>query len=83
MRNLRLRMGFSYAQGTTWWDDVNVTAEKPLVATIDLPASRLSPASGVVPVTIINREASRQKIAVQLVLDDQKTSQAVELTGAL
>ena len=81
MRNLRLRMGFSYAQGTTWWDDVNVTAEKPLVAAIDLPTSRLSPAGGVVPVTIINRETSHQKIAVQLTLDDQKASQAVELTA--
>src|SRR4051794_6122687 len=25
MTNLRLRMGFSYASGTTWWDDVSVT----------------------------------------------------------
>jgi hypothetical protein len=29
---LRLRLGFSYSYGTAWWDDVTVTAERPLVS---------------------------------------------------
>ena len=52
---VRLRLGFSYAQGTCWWDDVVLGVEKTLVARVDLPGQRLSPAAGAVPIVILNR----------------------------
>ena len=81
MTNLRLRMGFSYSQGTTWWDDASVTAEKPLVAVIDLPQPRLSPASGTVPVRILNREGSHAAVTISVALGKQTQSLDVTLTG--
>ena len=46
---LRLRLGFSYSQGSCWWDDASVQFEKPLVARLDLATARLSPAAGAAP----------------------------------
>jgi hypothetical protein len=33
---MRLRLGFVYAHGTIWWDDVTAQAERPLVARVGL-----------------------------------------------
>jgi hypothetical protein len=81
--NLRLRMGFSYSQGTVWWDDVSVTSELPLVVSADLPQPRLSPASGTVPVRIINREASHDRVHLMAMLGVLSSTMRVDLSGEL
>jgi hypothetical protein len=68
MANVRLRAGFSYAQGTCWWDDFTVTAQQPVVARIDLPDERLSPAAGTIPIGILNRDGTHEKIHIAVSL---------------
>ena len=52
MTNLRLRMGFSYAQGTTWWDDASGDAEQPLVVIDRSSHAAFEPGQWNVPVRI-------------------------------
>ena len=42
--SMRLRLGFSYAKGICWWDDVTVTPKYPLSTRLDLAEPRISPA---------------------------------------
>jgi len=79
---LHLRLGFSYSLGTCWWDDVTVRAERPLVARIDLPSARLSPAMGAVPVTILNRGARKAPVSLTLSGAGGAAKTEVALTGA-
>jgi hypothetical protein len=79
---LRLRMGFSYCRGILWWDDVRVTTDTPLALRVDLPNGRLTPASGAVPVTILNRAATRGEQRVRLLLGAKEITQTVQLDGS-
>lgn len=77
---LRLRLGFSYASGTCWWDDLTVQALTPLVARVDLPDDFWEPAEAI-PVLLLNREQSRQTVRVSLRLGSATGSATVTLTG--
>jgi hypothetical protein len=81
MTNLRLRMGFSYSQGTIWWDDVTVTAENPIVAVIQMSQPRLSPASSEIPVNVLNRTGLRERMMLEVTLGKQKNTLNVDLNG--
>jgi hypothetical protein len=78
---LKLRLGFSYSQGTVWWDDVTVRAVKPLVCRLDLPEARLTPAMKTIPVTILNRDAAKGPVTVHLMLGKKSTDAKVSLNG--
>ena len=78
---LRLRLGFSYAQGTCWWDDVALRFEQPLVARIDLASPRMSPAMKAVPVVVLNRTRERAQVELQVVAGKQSAKAAAQLTG--
>ncbi|MEO6436036.1 MAG: hypothetical protein ABIP55_09770 [Tepidisphaeraceae bacterium] len=75
---LHLRMGLSYSHGTCWWDDVTVTAKKPLVCRIDLSSARLSPAMKTLPIQILNRDRAKRRVTVRV----GKEGVTVPLTGA-
>jgi hypothetical protein len=79
--NLRLRIGFSYSNGTTWWDDVSVTAEKALVARLDLNEPVVSPAMKAIPVSILNRGEARDRATVRVTMGDASNAADVQLTG--
>jgi hypothetical protein len=79
--HMRLRLGFSYSRGMAWWDDVTVEAAQPLVARLELPSPRISPARRGIPVTILNREQQRGPAEVQVTLGEQTRQQRVRLTG--
>lgn len=78
---LRVRLGFSYSQGTCWWDDVTVTAEREMVCRIDLPDARLSPARATIPVAILNRDKRQGAVDVRVTLNGVKSDRNVMLTG--
>ncbi len=78
---LRLRLGFSYAKGTCWWDDVSVRAVKPLVCRIDLADTRLSPALSALPVSILNRERREGQATLAMSLGKATSQMNVKLTG--
>jgi hypothetical protein len=77
----RVRVGFSYAKGTCWWDDVTVKPRQPLAARLDIDEARLSPAMQTLPVLIVNREARQGPARVKLALDKQIIEQEVTLDG--
>jgi hypothetical protein len=52
---MRLRLGFWDGQGTVGFDDMQLSSLTPVACRIDLPWGELMPASGVVPIRIINR----------------------------
>lgn len=79
--NLRLRLGFSYARGTCWWDDIEVQALSPLVARIELPTARLVPATAALPITILNRAATRGPARIRVTLGRQFSMIEVNLSG--
>lgn len=81
MNTLRLRLGFSYSSGTTWWDDVTVSAALPVVSRIALPGARVSPALDGLPVEILNRDGSKGLLTVRAALGKEKGEAKVELTG--
>ena len=60
------------ASGTVWWDDLQVQPKFPVAARIDTKAQQISPASGGIPVTIINRD--KQSGQVKLVATLGKTT---------
>ncbi|MEA2710192.1 MAG: hypothetical protein QOF78_2793 [Phycisphaerales bacterium] len=78
---LHLRLGFSYSKGTVWWDDVTVTAKRPLVCRIDVPDQRLSPAMRKLPVTVLNRDKSKKPIVISVALNKQVKTTKAALTG--
>jgi hypothetical protein len=78
---LRLRLGFSYSQGTLWWDDVNVHAQQPLVAAIALAGTDLSPGIGAIPIDILNRAEVHGQRQVRIELGSASRVQSVRLTG--
>jgi hypothetical protein len=78
---LHLRMGFSYSQGTCWWDDVTVMAKQPLVCRVDLPNGRLSPAMRQLPVTVINRTNRKGGVPLKVTLNKESFTSAATLTG--
>lgn len=78
---LRLRLGFAYSYGTTWWDDVSVTPERPIVSRVALPGPRVSPAMETLPVEILNRDGSKGPITVRVTLGKETGEAKVELTG--
>lgn len=65
--NVRMRLGFSYSQGTCWWDDATLSAEAPLAVRIDLPTPRVTPAMAGLPLTVLNRTGAKgpAKVAVR------------------
>ena len=79
--NLRVRLGFSYAKGTCWWDDVKITADSPLAVRIDRDDARLSPAVEALPVAILNREGRKGTARVRVTLNKQSAEERVELSG--
>jgi hypothetical protein len=79
---LRLRLGFSYSQGTSWWDDVTVHAVQPLVARIELPGPRLVPAMESVPITVLNRAGTRGPLRIRVTLGKEASVADAVLTGA-
>ena len=80
---IRLFMGFSYASGTTWWDDVTVRAMQGLVLRTELPNPRFSPAMPGLPVGILNREGRRGVVNVRVTLGAKTVTTPVMLTGAM
>src|SRR5687768_2691096 len=78
---LRLRVGLAYSSGTTWWDDVSVTSQRPVISRIALPGPRVSPAMDALPVEILNRDGSKGPITIRATLGKQKGEAKVELTG--
>ncbi|HEV2294501.1 MAG TPA: carbohydrate binding domain-containing protein [Tepidisphaeraceae bacterium] len=78
---LRLRLGFSYSYGTTWWDDVAVSSERPVVSRIALPGPRVSPALDALPVEILNRDGSKGNITIRATLGKENAEAKVELSG--
>lgn len=79
--NLRLRLGFSYARGTCWWDDIGVQSQSALAARIDLPAARLVPATEAVPVMILNRAGTRGPARIRVTLAGQTSMTEFTLSG--
>lgn len=78
---VRLRLGFSYAKGTCWWDDVTITPKTPLVMRLDLPEPRLSPAMETIPVLVINRTGAKQAVRVVVNLKTQSGEKRAVLSG--
>ncbi|MDQ3439694.1 MAG: hypothetical protein M3478_05030, partial [Planctomycetota bacterium] len=78
---LRLRAGFAYSLGTTWWDDVTVSPERSVVSRIALPGPRVSPSMEALPVEILNRDGSKGPITVRATLAKEKGEAKVDLTG--
>jgi hypothetical protein len=78
---LRVRMGFSYSQGTCWWDDVEVRAVEPLVVRPALRDNRLYPADGGIPVMILNRTGMTSSVRVTARLDARSAAEPVQLNG--
>ena len=79
--NLRLRLGFSYARGTCWWDDIMVRVATPLVARIELPTARLVPSIESLPVTILNRGGKPGMAQIRVTLGKAASIANVALTG--
>jgi hypothetical protein len=79
--SLRIRMGFSYSYGTTWWDDVRVSVLEPLVAQVKSDANRLYPATGSLPVILLNRAARTGSLDVTLTLAGEPFKTKVNLSG--
>lgn len=79
--NLRIRAGFSYSKGVSWWDDIHVATSQPVVARVSLPENRLSPAIDPLPITLINRTNDHSRIRVALTLDKKTFSAETQLTG--
>lgn len=80
--NLRLRLGFSYSQGTCWWDDVSVVVETPISVRIDLPTPRVTPAMAGVPIVILNRQAIKGPAKVAITAGNDSAAFDIKLTGA-
>lgn len=78
---MRLRVGLWNASGVAWFDDVELRGLTPLGCRIDLPTARLTPGMGPVPVTLVNRAGSKERVAVALTLGPEATRLEVELTG--
>jgi hypothetical protein len=78
---LRLRLGLAYSLGTTWWDDVTVSAEAPVVSRIGLPGPRVSPAMNGLPIDILNRDGTKGAVTLRVGLGKEKGEAALELTG--
>ena len=81
MANLRVRVGFSYAHGTSWWDDLRVWTDSPLACRIDLAEARLTPAMKTLPVLLLNRERTRDTLGLSVELNKSSASERVKLTG--
>jgi hypothetical protein len=79
--SVRLRLGFSYSQGTCWWDDVQMLFDKPIAARFDLPHGRLSPAQPEVRVIVLNRERTKGAAKVVVSAGGVTNSQALTLSG--
>jgi hypothetical protein len=80
-QQLRLRLGFSYSQGTCWWDDVNITSVSPISARAEFPEGQLTPALAAVPVTVLNRDGRRGEARVLLTLNGKPFPKSVRLSG--
>lgn len=78
---MRLRIGFSYASGTIWIDDAEAHAAQPLVASIALDDSQLSPGDGGVPVDVINRTRMHSQHLIRIQLPGAARSQLFSLSG--
>lgn len=78
---LRVRLGFSYSHGTTWWDDVSVSPVEPLVARIELPSARLSPALEGLPVALLNRAGRRGPVTLRASLNGTASDTEAALSG--
>jgi uncharacterized protein GlcG (DUF336 family) len=81
MQVMRLRLGFSYSFGTTWWDDVTVTAENPLVCLTTLTGQRVSPGRDGIPVQIVNRDGTKGPVTVRVTLGKEKADAKLDLNG--
>ncbi len=81
VHHLRLRAGFSYSKGTCSWDDLRVSTTQPVVARLNLPNDRLTPAMQPLPVTVLNRTKDRSKIRVTVTLDKKPFIVDAQLTG--
>jgi hypothetical protein len=59
---VRLRMGFGYAQGTIWWDAASLVPSDPLAMQLDIEPQHFVPGS--VPINILNRAGQRGRARV-------------------
>ena len=76
-----VRFGMRDASGTVWWDDLQVQPKFPLAARIDTKAQQISPASGGIPVTLINRAKQSGQVKLVATLGKTTGSTNVNLTG--
>ena len=68
--NLRIRVGFVYARGTIWWDDLRVRTEHELAVRIS-GGDRLSPADPVIHATVLNRSLKAHEVRVRASVGQQ------------
>ena len=78
---MQLRCGFSYSQGTCWWDDVRVTLDQPVAARVVMHEGRLVPAGDRVPIEIFNRAGRRESVTVRLTHGRNVVEQVCALSG--
>ena len=59
---LRLRMGFTYCSGTTWWDDASLIPLDQLTMQVDIDPQHFVP--GRIPINILNRAGTKGAVRV-------------------
>lgn len=78
---LQVRCGFSYSQGTCWWDDVRVQFAQDLAARLSLREGQLVPENGGVAVEVLNRGRQKRSATLRLTLGSTTVSQPIVLSG--
>jgi hypothetical protein len=59
---MRLRMGFSYCSGTTWWDDASLIPLDPVAMQVDINPQHFVP--GRIPINILNRAGTKGSVRI-------------------
>ncbi|HZZ42972.1 MAG TPA: hypothetical protein VFE58_08540 [Tepidisphaeraceae bacterium] len=78
---MRIRLGFSYSQGTCWWDDVSASVDVPASIRIDLPTPRVTPAMPGLPLVILNRQGFKGPAKISLKIGKDSADFDIQLSG--